>query len=86
VSSPPNSVTPVVRTLIACEEIITDPNNSNRVTLVNLVSSIRSMEDPAYPLQQPVLCVFAQLTDCRGQGEVRIEIREADTEEVVLTT
>jgi hypothetical protein len=81
-----NPPSPVVRNLIVCEEIITDPKNPKRVSLLNLVHSIRPMRQPPYPLVQPRLAVFLQLTGCRGRGEVRVAIREADTDEVIFTT
>lgn len=73
-------VLPSVRSLIVCEDIITPAGNPRRVTLVNLVNSIRSIEGPPYPLRQPQLCIFVQLVECRGPGSVRVKIREADRE------
>ena len=77
---------PLVRSLIVCEDIIADPNNPNRVSLVHVVNSIRSMKQPPYPVRNPQLCVFIQLTGCRGPGEFRVEIREADMDEVIFAT
>src|SRR5262249_11931493 len=81
-----NPPSPVVRNLIVCEKIITDPKNSKRVSLLNLVHSIRPTRKPPYPLMQRRLDVFLQLTGCRGPGEVRVTIREADTDEIIFTT
>jgi Family of unknown function (DUF6941) len=82
-TSPPS---PLVRSLIVCEDIIADPNNRKRVSLMNVVDSIRSMKQPPYPVRQRQLCAFIQLTGCRGPGEFRVEIREADTDEVTFAT
>ena len=82
----PSPPSPVVRTLIVCEDITIDPGNPRRVTLVNLIHSIRSVDDPPYPLLYREVCVFVQLAGCRGPGEVKVEIREADTDEVVFVT
>jgi hypothetical protein len=70
---------PVLRYLIACEDIQTDPGSPRQVTLVNLVSAIRSVEQPPFPLRYRELCVFVQLTECRGSGEVAIRIVHADS-------
>jgi hypothetical protein len=43
-------ISPLARSLIVCEDVIADPKNVKRVTLVNLVNSIRSLEEPPYPL------------------------------------
>jgi len=77
---------PLVRSLIVCQDIIVDPGNIKRVSLVTLINSIRSIDEPPYPLRYPELCVFVQLTACRARGEVRLEIRRADTEEVIFVT
>ncbi|MBI3468916.1 MAG: hypothetical protein HY000_38415 [Planctomycetes bacterium] len=74
-----NEILPLVRNLIACEDIRVDPNNPRSVTLVNLITAIRSLENPAYPLLYRELCVFAQLTDCRGSADVGIRIIHEDT-------
>jgi hypothetical protein len=70
---------PVVRYLIVCEDIQTDPNDPRRVTLVNLISAIRSTGQPPFPLLYRELCVFVQLTECRGSAGVEVRIIHADT-------
>jgi hypothetical protein len=61
--------------MTVCEAIVAD--RQNRVSLVHLLSTIR----PAgYPARHPQLCVFAQLTECRGAADVRVVIRDADTD------
>jgi hypothetical protein len=72
--------------MILCEDIISDPSNPKRISLVNVVNSIRSMYQPRYPFRHPQLCAFIQLTGCRGPGKFRAEIREADTDEVIFAT
>jgi hypothetical protein len=81
-----SSVLPTVRYLIVCEDVQTDPDNPRRVTLVGLISAIRSVEQPPYPLRYRELCVFLQLTECRGSADGRIEIQHADTGQVVFRT
>jgi hypothetical protein len=56
------------------------------VTLVNIVHAIHAVEQPPFPLRHPEFCVFAQLTACRGAGQVRIEIVQADPGRVVFRT
>jgi hypothetical protein len=65
---------PVVRYLIVCEDIQTDAATPRKVTLVNLISAIRSKDDPPFPLLYRELCVFVQLTECRGAGQITITI------------
>ena len=61
-----------------CEDVQTDAEHPHRVTLVGLLSSIHSLDEPAFPLLYRELCVFLQLTGCRGPAEGRIEIRSED--------
>jgi len=79
-----SEVRPVVRYLIICEDVQTDQENTRRVSLLGLISAIRSQEDPPFPLLYRELCVFLQLTGCRGPVEGRVEIQQADTGQVVF--
>lgn len=79
-------VNPTIRYLIVCEDIQTDPEKPRRVSLTGLISAIRSIDQPPYPLLYRELCVFLQLTECRGPAEGRIEIRHADTDQLVFRT
>lgn len=78
---------PVVRYLIACDEILFDPLQPRKVTLVNVMSAIRSLGDPAYPLRHREICIFVQLTDCRAKGaDIRVDLVQADTGQVIFQT
>jgi hypothetical protein len=81
-----SEVHPTVRYLIVCEDVQTDPDNPRRVTLVGLISAIRSREQPPFPLSYQEICVYLQVTECRGSAEGRVEIRHADSEQVVFRT
>ncbi len=81
-----SQVHPVVRYLIACEDVQADPDNPRRVSLTGLISAIRSLEQPAFPPLYPEFCVFLQLTECRGPAEGRIEIQHADSGQVAFRT
>ena len=79
-------VLPVVRHILVCEDLIYDPAKPRSVTLKNLLGNIRSISHPPYPLLYPELCVYVQLTECRGAGEVRLRIEAADTNTLVYQT
>jgi hypothetical protein len=80
-ASPPR---PVVRSLILCEEVVPDAANPNRVSLMHVISAIGPVAGATYPVIRPRLGVFAQLTACRGQGPIWVELRQADTDRVVF--
>lgn len=70
---------PVLRYLIACEDIQVDNVNPRRVTLVGVISAIRAKDEPPYPFLYKELCVFVQLTECQGAAEVEVRINQADS-------
>lgn len=76
-------VHPVVRYLIVCDDVVVDAVNPRKVTIVGLISAIRSVEDPPFPLRHEELCVYAQLTEFRGAGKVWVEVAHADSERQV---
>lgn len=44
------------------------------------------MEQPAFPLLYRELCVFLQLTECRGPANGHVEIQHADSGQIVFRT
>lgn len=80
------SVPPVVRYLIPCDDVRVDETNAALVSIVGVMSAIRSAADPPYPLHRPLLCVFVMLTNCRGPILGQIVIIEADTGDTVSAT
>ncbi len=77
---------PVIRNLLLCEDIRTDPSNPRRVSLIGLLSSIQSYESPRYPLLYREVCVYVQLTECTGVGRFRIQIHHDESDEFLFTT
>ncbi len=81
-----SAVRPTVRSLIVCESILPEPDHPTRVSLIRLVDSIRPSEGSTYPLLQPHLSVFAQLTECRGSVRLQIRVHVADADHLVFTS
>jgi hypothetical protein len=77
---------PTVRNLIVCEEVIVDRHNPHRFTLVGILDRIRSGNEPPYPHRHEKFGVFVQLTECRVGGEVRVDVLESDTNNVIFNT
>lgn len=76
---------PVVRSLVACEEIVRDAD-TQQVSLLRVVNTVRSNGAPAYPALRPHFAVFAVLTSGRGAGELWMEIRAAEGEGVIYAS
>lgn len=76
-------VHPVVRYLIVCDDVVVDQVNPRKVTIVGLISTVLSNDDPPFPVRHEQLCVYAQLTEFRGVAQVRVDIVHADTESPV---
>ncbi len=79
-------VLPIVRHILVCDDIRIDSTNRQKVSLINLLSTIRSVSEPTFPHLYPELCVYIQLTECRGVGDVRLQIEEADTNTSIFET
>lgn len=79
-------ILPVIRHMIVCEDIPIDPARPQRVTLVNLLSSVRSPNQPPFPFRCPKLSVYVQLTECRGLAQVNLRIEQEDTQKIILRT
>jgi hypothetical protein len=72
--------------MVVCEDVAPDPENPNRLTLFRVVHSIRVKVGVSYPVTYPQLCAFAQLTEGRGAGRMRVEVRAADSDGLVYRT
>lgn len=81
-----SQVPPVVRYLILCQDVQISPDEAQNVTLVNLISTIVSLQDPPFPLRHSEICIFVQLTECRSPVDLRIDIVQTDAEQVIFRT
>jgi hypothetical protein len=59
---------PIVRYLIVCDDILTDPQQPGKPMLVGLICLLSPEIDPLYPFSLSRLCVFIILTEGRGTG------------------
>jgi hypothetical protein len=66
------AVKPIVRYMLLCDDWRLDSDNNRRVTIIGLISTIRAIADPPYPLFYREMCIFLTLTEGRGQGEGKI--------------
>lgn len=60
------------------------PDNPNKITLVNVISTIRPADDSGFPLTVAQLCVYAQITECRGSGKIQLQITNPDSGSTVF--
>jgi hypothetical protein len=81
-----SEVCPVVRYLVVCEDVQVDPGNPRRVSLIGLISTLISRNEPAFPLLYPELCIFLQVAGCRGPAEGHVALVHADSGETVFST
>jgi hypothetical protein len=77
---------PTARSLVVCEEVVPDRVNPNRLSLLRVIHSITPAQDSQFPLLQQRMSVFAQVTEGRGNGLMRVEFRFADTDRLVAYT
>jgi hypothetical protein len=77
---------PVVRYMILCDDWGIAQDNPRRVNIFGLLSNIRSVDQPPYPLLYRELCVFLALTEGRGSGNCQIRCGFEETGETVFET
>jgi hypothetical protein len=75
-----SNVLPTLRHIIACEDIRTNPERPLKVSLINLLSAIHSVERTPFPFLYRELCVFVQMSECRGNADIALTIVHAETE------
>ena len=81
-----SQVLAVVRNMYLCDDVVIDGANSRRISLIGLIGNLRSLDEPPFPTIKEQICVYLQMTSCRGPAQGRIEIRFADTDELVFRT
>ncbi len=80
------AIHPLVRYMILCEDWETDLEDPRRVSIHGLVSHIRSLDQPPYPLLYRELCVFLVLTEGRGIGSAQIICVLEETNKKIFET
>lgn len=76
---------PVIRHFIACERIDTKAG-SGQYSLINIIHAIKPLPATGYPRIQPLLGLFAHLTDGRGSHPFQIQQVSADYEQSTYTS
>lgn len=80
------AIIPLVRYMILCEDWEINRDNPNLVNIIGLLSNIRSLEEPFYPLYYQEICVFIVLTGGRGQGKSEIRCVFEETDQIIFRT
>ena len=80
------AVPPIVRYMLPCDDWNIDTGSERRVTVIGLLSTIRSIDDPPYPLLHREFCVFLALTEVRGTGSGKIVCVDEATGHKVFET
>jgi hypothetical protein len=77
---------PIVRYLIVCDDILTDPQRPGKPTLVGLICLLAPQVDPPYPFTLNRMSVFVVLTEGRDSGTCELMLVFEETGEVVWKT
>jgi hypothetical protein len=67
--------------MILCEELSVDPDRPGRLSILGVITTVHSRDDPPFPLLFERLTVGLFLTGGRGTGNASVTIRLADTDE-----
>jgi hypothetical protein len=79
-------INPVIRHMLLCDDVRSDPTQPGRYDLLGFCSRITSATTPSFPLRHPALCTFVQFTGARGIAEIQIVVHAADTDTVVFSS
>jgi hypothetical protein len=77
---------PEVLYLILCDQLQSDPNNYHRYNIFGLVTSIRSVVAPPFPVVQPELLAVVIWTGGHAAGELALHIIEDSSANTVFHT
>jgi hypothetical protein len=75
-------IPPVVRHMLVCDDVTTNPLNASKVNLIGLTTYVQARG--AFPVLTPQLCVYLQFTNGRGVGRVQVRVREAATNRLLV--
>jgi hypothetical protein len=75
---------PIVRHLIACEDI--QRGSPERFTLVNVITRIRSLDPVPFPLHYHEISFIAICTACRGPARVQLRTVEEESGDPIYTS
>jgi hypothetical protein len=62
--------------LIPCDDVVPDPGNYHRLTVVGLLTVIRARAAAPFPVVQPVFSVLLVVTGGQGAGELELRITQ----------
>jgi hypothetical protein len=77
---------PEVLYLILCKDVQSDLGAFHRITVVDLLTSIRSTVIPPFPVRERLFSVLLLMTGCQGSGELAVQIVQAQTGTVIFRT
>jgi hypothetical protein len=72
--------------MILCEDWGFDPSVPRRINVYGLLSNIKALDEPAYPLVYRELCVLLLLTEVRGSGLAQILCVLQETGQPIFAT
>src|SRR5690242_5642432 len=81
-----STMQPEVLYLILCNGVQTDPNNYHRYNVFGLVTSIRSVVAPPFPVVQPELLALVFWTGGQGTGDLELRIVEDRSGSTIFRT
>ena len=79
-------VVPVVRYFLLAEDFAANPVSPKKVSVIDLLVSIRPEDDPAYPILVKQICCVVWLTDGRRSGQAQIVCVDDETSEPLFSS
>jgi hypothetical protein len=73
-----NGIVPVVRVMLLCEEVVTEGQDQRSQSFLRHITYVGSEGI------LPQVCVYMQLTGCRGPGQVRFRVFHPESWTVIM--
>lgn len=77
---------PIVRNFLVCQDVIADARNPRLVSIIRVLCRVRADFQQGSGAILDRLCVYVQLTECRGDVELDVRVRMAESGAAVRAT
>ena len=73
------NIQPIVRYFLLAKDFFYDQDDSNGISVLHLLDSIRSVDEPPFPILFPKLCCVVGLAGGRGTGTAQMICLEEES-------
>ena len=72
--------------MLLCEDIVRDSEKPKQLSLLRVLTNVKATSRPAFPAHLKQLCLFSQLTECRGNLAFRVDLQHVESGRTLFAT